>query len=231
MSARAEERADVSLLLSSRPSRNLAVPFLQSRHAFKMADDVRQVSLMRPPAPPGMSTNTRRRRRSSSNSSLSRWKPRGNSRPSAPSSAPRSATRSSPPSPSARSSNSRATLGRRPCTAASVACTPLTFPLSLSILDPAHPTQRSSVRRFVQESRNNVENTLREKMKDASEQATVLEKKAKVRFRRSLSPPLFEHGPSLNTPFLQYLESEILKAQRYVCSSAARSLSRERTDY
>jgi hypothetical protein len=36
-------------------------------------------------------------------------------------------------------------------------------------------------RRFVQESRNNVENTLREKMKDASEQATVLDKKAKVR--------------------------------------------------
>lgn len=38
-----------------------------------------------------------------------------------------------------------------------------------------------NVRRFVQESRNNVENTLREKMKDASEQATVLDKKAKVR--------------------------------------------------
>jgi hypothetical protein len=75
-------------------------------------------------ASPGMLTEFAcARRRSSSNSSLSRWKPRGNSPPSAPSSEPGSAIRSSPLSPSARSSNSRATQGRRPCTAASVACT------------------------------------------------------------------------------------------------------------
>lgn len=37
--------------------------------------------------------------------------------------------------------------------------------------------------RFVQESRNNIENTLRAKMKESTEEVSVLEKRAKVRGR------------------------------------------------
>ncbi|GAA5983811.1 hypothetical protein JCM11641_005201 [Rhodosporidiobolus odoratus] len=55
-------------------------------------------------------------------------------------------------------------------------------------------------RMFVQESRNNVENTLRSKMKEASDEVTVLEKKAKyyeneiVTAQGSLRDILQEHA-------------------------------------
>jgi len=39
--------------------------------------------------------------------------------------------------------------------------------------------------RFMQESRNNIENTLKGKMKDSQEDVGILEKKAKVRRRLS----------------------------------------------
>ncbi|POY72606.1 hypothetical protein BMF94_4434 [Rhodotorula taiwanensis] len=71
---------------------------------------------------------------------------------------------------------------------------------------PREPGQtrmyRGVGRMFVQESRNNVENTLREKMKDATEQATVLEKKAK------------------------YLETEIVRAQSSIRDILQESASR-----
>jgi len=50
-----------------------------------------------------------------------------------------------------------------------------------SIADLRSPTHR----RFVQESRNNVENTLRAQAKDAQDDIAVLDKKAKVRPRRA----------------------------------------------
>ncbi|BGP54319.1 hypothetical protein JCM8202_000751 [Rhodotorula sphaerocarpa] len=71
---------------------------------------------------------------------------------------------------------------------------------------PREPGQahmyRGVGRMFVQESRNNVENTLREKTKDATEQTSVLEKKAK------------------------YFESEILKAQSSIRDILHESASR-----
>lgn len=71
----------------------------------------------------------------------------------------------------------------------------------------------------MQESRNNVENTLREKMKDATEQATVLEKKAKVRSRVDCRNGFFRGRPARFSDApgaAQYLETEIVRAQRCV---------------
>jgi hypothetical protein len=67
-------------------------------------------------------------------------------------------------------------------------------PFLLLSLEADLPTNR-----FVQESRNNVENTLRAKTKEASDEVSVLEKKAKVRFPLLILSTRYRLVPALET--------------------------------